>query len=187
MEWADFARGRCNNNCPSLLASTMPPPSSNHSLHASPLLRVPRNVHQSTHGLFHWLNGLSFIFHLEDLPASIHLMMLGHDVTSCQRTSSGSNSPKHTDYLVCVRNAYAYVDPRVPTRQPQLFSHCIQSFTRCTSLSRTSRVHLARRCVQDPRSSRAGCSTEILPSAAFGSLYTRTNSHKRDPSSDLGT
>lgn len=52
-------------------------------------------------------------------------------------------------------------------------------------LSKTYQEHPWRRFVQDPHSNPAGRSIEIRQPEAFGSLYTRRNSHKPDPSSDL--
>ena len=63
-------------------------------------------------------------------------------------------------------------------------SHCLP-FNCFLSPSRTFPEHLVPRFVQDPHSSQAGCSIEILQSEAFESLYMSTNSHKPDPSSDL--
>ena len=54
------------------------------------------------------------------------------------------------------------------------------------SPSRTFPAHRERRFGQTLRSSQAGYSTETLLPEAVESLYTRTNSHKLDPSSDLG-
>ena len=61
---------------------------------------------------------------------------------------------------------------------------CISSMFK--SLSRTFPAHHERRSGQDLRSSQAGYSTETLLSEAVEFLCTRTNSHKLDPSSDLG-
>ena len=52
-------------------------------------------------------------------------------------------------------------------------------------LSKTFQEHLWLHFVQVLRNSQAGHSIESLHSEAFESLYTRTNLHKLDPSSDL--
>ena len=51
--------------------------------------------------------------------------------------------------------------------------------------SKTFQEHLGLHFVQVPHNSQAGHSIESLHFEAFESLYTRTNLHKLDPSSDL--